>query len=649
VLRKIGSLALIPLLLSASLSADTNIAVGAKVDRRQVSVGEGFVYTVVISANQTVHISTPRLPDVAGVKVLNRSQSEEVRNVYNAGRFEVQKMKNYHYNLVASQEGVYTIPSSQVEIDGQIHKTRPIRIHVVNPSGGAKKPKRFAPYFNTPKPMARPQAPRRMAPSQSPFDDPFFKDPFFEDADDLFSQLLKRRGIDPKTFNAQPIGSEEDLVIRAEVSATQAYAGEQIVVAWYLYTPHHVRSIDTLKYPELKGFWKEDMERVTVLKPTQEVINGVVYEKSLLSRAALFPLKAGEALVDSQRTKCTLLRKQQGFLGYGAPVTVTTESREIRIRVLPLPEGKPTTFTGAVGQFKVQAKIAEKVVKSGEPFKYTIKIAGRGNVRNIDLPSLNLADGVDIYDTETRSHFSEKGTGFKEFEVFLISSKVGKVTLAPFEFSYFDPDKKIYEVVRTEPLDILVEKGKAPSPQAHQEKSLVKPIVEEPKLPDLEMGWESKTRIGPKKRFWAWVIIYLAIALLLIWRAALAFDWGNREADLSYQLSQRINGVKNRIRAEDWRAVGAETLNALYFVLGEISGAESQETSFEKLLESTPLSVRQEFDEEFFSLVKTFEALSFAPDSMIEDLKRKRELEKKASKIGARLERAIKSYKRIIN
>ena len=36
--------------------------------------------------------------------------------------------------------------------------------------------------------------------------------------------------------------------------------GEQVTANFYLVTRGQVRDIDTLRYPDLKGFWKEDLE-----------------------------------------------------------------------------------------------------------------------------------------------------------------------------------------------------------------------------------------------------------------------------------------------------------------------------------------------------------------------------------------------------
>ena len=108
-----------------------------------------------------------------------------------------------------------------------------------------------------------------------------------------------------------------------------------------------VRDIDTLKYPTLKGFWKEDIHLTTNLSYEEEVVGGVPYRKALLASYALFPMDEGSAVIDPYKAKATIvglnLRNFQ----------TVKSSREIPIVVKPLPaENRPSHFTGGLESFK---------------------------------------------------------------------------------------------------------------------------------------------------------------------------------------------------------------------------------------------------------------------------------------------------------
>ena len=59
--------------------------------------------------------------------------------------------------------------------------------------------------------------------------------------------------------SGEAIDPKDAFFIQAEVDKSEAYVGEQVTASWYLYTRGMIRDLDTLKYPALKGFWKEDI------------------------------------------------------------------------------------------------------------------------------------------------------------------------------------------------------------------------------------------------------------------------------------------------------------------------------------------------------------------------------------------------------
>ena len=86
-----------------------------------------------------------------------------------------------------------------------------------------------------------------------------------------------------------------------DVDKKRAYVGEQITANIYLYTRGQIRDIDTLKYPSLKGFWKEDLDLATRLNFESVEVSGVLYQRALLVSYALFPIKAGKAVANRMR------------------------------------------------------------------------------------------------------------------------------------------------------------------------------------------------------------------------------------------------------------------------------------------------------------------------------------------------------------
>ena len=95
--------------------------------------------------------------------------------------------------------------------------------------------------------------------------------------------------------------------IDVEVDKNQVYEGEQVTATYYIYSRGRVTEIDTLKYPTLAGFWKEDIELATRLNFRPTIINGIRYNRALLASYALFPIKAGKAVIDPYKAKCKVV------------------------------------------------------------------------------------------------------------------------------------------------------------------------------------------------------------------------------------------------------------------------------------------------------------------------------------------------------
>ena len=67
-------------------------------------------------------------------------------------------------------------------------------------------------------------------------------------------------------------------------------------------------------------------------------------------------------------------------------VSISTDPLDINVRPLPLPA--PASFTGGVGQFKLESKIVPNNAAVGEPITWTLELSGTGNWSDIaGLPS----------------------------------------------------------------------------------------------------------------------------------------------------------------------------------------------------------------------------------------------------------------------
>lgn len=635
---KIGKAALVVALLIASVAhAETNVT--ATVDRNALGPDDTLTLTVSVSSEDDVAVSQPNLPPIKDFEIMNEWQSSETRSTLSTTSsgpsFQTIRATKHNFLLAPLREGTLSIPAVEVVVEGKTFNTKPITIRVgknlaVPPS--ARNGGRGSPGGNIQLP-------------------PGFMD---EEEDDLFSQLL-RRGLPPQMRPGQgggggasrtlPINPNEAFFIQVESDKTEAYVGEQITVSWYLYTRGAIRDLDTLKYPSLRGFWKEDIEIATHLNFVDEVVNGLPYKKALLASFALFPIKEGTSTIDSYTAKCTVIPMIDalGGLSLGKPYAYTKSSLPIKVTVKPLPtEGRPQDFSGAVGDFQVTARAEDANIVSNQPFTLKIRFEGRGNAKLIEMPPFQPPEGLELYDTQKDSKFFRTGTSYKDFSVLLIPRREGEFTIPSIAVSIFDPQTKKYISKATDPVRILVRQGSGPQAGGqNMAEGGTKPAAPVDRTPKLLTEFKRPWTMTATERSIGFTVMFAFMMVSLLFRARTQLGWGQKKKDLVRKLRARLRRVDGKISKGDWRGVGVEMTNTVYFVLGELSGEGGANMELEKLLMKAPPSVRREIAEPLMKQMEIFQVLSFAPESVVGNLKDQAPLQKAVTEMEKLMERAV--------
>ncbi|MGZ5280252.1 MAG: hypothetical protein ACXWC9_09930, partial [Pseudobdellovibrionaceae bacterium] len=91
-----------------------------------------------------------------------------------------------------------------------------------------------------------------------------------------------------------------------------------------------------------------------------------------------------------------------------------------------------------------------------------------------------------------------------------------------------------------------------------------------------------------------------------------------------------------------WREAGSEMTNAIYHVLGVVSGQGGATVEIQKLLDQSPPSLRRELGAELSRLIEICQVLSFAPEGVVGKLKDPGELKKSSKDIEKTLLQALK-------
>lgn len=205
------------------------------------------------------------------------------------------------------------------------------------------------------------------------------------------------------------------------------------------------------------------------LPVTREIVRDQVYEVRRF-RCQAIPLTAGAFTLNPQLRVQVLVRQSRSrsdpFFGNGAfddmffgrfraqPTDVSVAPLALVIRDLPA-EGKPAEFSGAIGQFKLDAQAQPRNVQVGEPVTMNIRISGNGNLDTVTAP--RLAPNDDFRSYEPKLLTQDQAGGQKIFEQVLIPKGSASTNLPAITFAFFNPESGRYERQTIEPISILVQ------------------------------------------------------------------------------------------------------------------------------------------------------------------------------------------------
>ncbi len=267
----------------------------------------------------------------------------------------------------------------------------------------------------------------------------------------------------------------KNLYIKASVSKTNIYRGQQIVATYKLYAHPELSLLNNSmsKNPVFNGFWKNEID-YSNKKWATERVGGVNFRTVVLKKVLLLPQRSGKLKIDPMEMEFDVRLAVQNnrrrrdifddFFGRGSykDFKYTAKSRAVTINVKPLPEDAPPSFYGAVGKLNMEAWLDRGQTVINDPVTLKIKISGKGNLKLLDPPDIEFPPGIESYDPKTADNISSKQTqmsGNVIFEYLLIPRNAGEYKINPIEFTYFDLDKKNYVTQTSETFIIKVAKG----------------------------------------------------------------------------------------------------------------------------------------------------------------------------------------------
>ncbi|MCH8546192.1 MAG: BatD family protein [Cryomorphaceae bacterium] len=251
--------------------------------------------------------------------------------------------------------------------------------------------------------------------------------------------------------------------MKAILNRTEVYVGEPINVNYKLYSKTGVSGPRFESEPNFKGFITENID-LGQIEQNREFIDNEQVLTAVIKSFLLFPQQPGN--YDAQKIPVTIptnvqvQRRDSWFGSMTQRVDNKTHVTIPAIKVKPLPvSGRPDDFSGGVGKFALDISVDKTTLDADQSLTVKITLSGEGNMRLVDVPSLELPSVFETYDPRTSSRLRvADGTlkGSKSAEYLLIPRYSGTYEIPALTFSYFNPKTKQYNEVQTQPITIEV-------------------------------------------------------------------------------------------------------------------------------------------------------------------------------------------------
>lgn len=316
--------------------------------------------------------------------------------------------KTYSYFLAPKKTGNITIAQATIEIEGEVYKTSPVTVQITSA-------------------VSRPNDP--------------------DDVENV---------------------ADDNLHLIAEISKGNPYLNEAITVVYKLYVSPNIgvsnfREIDSPKYSD---FWSQNVD-LKGNKIQNGQFQGRDYRYLVIRKTVLYPQKSGKLEIEPLSLDITVevpTNKRDFFGGRmmsQVHKTVSAGSKTLQVKALP-EQGKPESFTGAVGDFDFKLTASKTDLNATESLQARLEVTGNGNLKLFQLPKLTLPSSLEVYEPEHTENIRTSLDGMQggiADSYTIVPQFKGKYPIQDVEFSYFDLKTEKYKTISSGQLIINVLDG----------------------------------------------------------------------------------------------------------------------------------------------------------------------------------------------
>ena len=260
--------------------------------------------------------------------------------------------------------------------------------------------------------------------------------------------------------------ADESLYLVATLSNDKPYLNQGVLVTYTLYfSPRvYINNFIPVENPTYKNFWSQDLP-IKEYETRRTTFRNESFNAVDLKTVVLYPQKSGSLALDPFALELYVQIPTGRRDFFGDPImrsaTKTVKAGDLRINVRELPEeGKPSDFSGAVGDFDLSVDASRTNLEANESTQIKVKISGKGNLKLLSIPELSLPSALEKYDPEYTDNVRvnrEGMNGSVTNSYTVVPRYAGSYPVDPVAFTYFDPNTKSYKILNSDSFDLTVE------------------------------------------------------------------------------------------------------------------------------------------------------------------------------------------------
>jgi len=181
---------------------------------------------------------------------------------------------------------------------------------------------------------------------------------------------------------------KRDYFVETSLSDTTAYIGQQLILSYKLYTRLDIRSYNIDAGSDFEGFYTQPIntEREAARR---ELINGVEYTTKVLRKIALYPQQRGIYKIEPAVVTLGIASERSSrsffFSNQLRNERVLTDGLEIIVGNTP--DDAPASFSGAVGDYKMNARLEKRTLTTDDALVINMSIWGDGDSKTVLPPN----------------------------------------------------------------------------------------------------------------------------------------------------------------------------------------------------------------------------------------------------------------------